>query len=79
MLRQAVQPTSRRVLHPVEIRSRPGLWRLRVGEWRVIFNRRDADRVIDVLAIGLAVGRIDRTRHGLMELGGFEPPTSWVR
>jgi mRNA interferase RelE/StbE len=27
------------------------LWRLRVGEWRVIFDRRDRERVIDVLAI----------------------------
>jgi mRNA interferase RelE/StbE len=27
------------------------LWRLRVGEWRVIFDRRDAERVIDVLAV----------------------------
>jgi mRNA interferase RelE/StbE len=27
------------------------LWRLRVGEWRVIFGRRDAERVIDVLAV----------------------------
>jgi mRNA interferase RelE/StbE len=27
------------------------LWRLRVGEWRVIFGRQDDRRVIDVLAI----------------------------
>lgn len=27
------------------------LWRLRVGEWRVIFGRRDDERVIDVLAV----------------------------
>lgn len=27
------------------------LWRLRVGEWRVIFDRRTREKVIDVLAI----------------------------
>lgn len=27
------------------------LWRLRVGEWRVIFDRRAQDRVIDILAV----------------------------
>jgi mRNA interferase RelE/StbE len=27
------------------------LWRLRVGDWRVIFDRKDAERVIDVLAV----------------------------
>lgn len=27
------------------------LWRLRVGDWRVIFGRRDAERVIDVIAV----------------------------
>jgi mRNA interferase RelE/StbE len=33
------------------LRGAERLWRLRVGEWRVIFDRRDADRVIDVLAV----------------------------
>lgn len=27
------------------------LWRLRVGDWRIIFGRQDAERVIDVTAI----------------------------
>lgn len=27
------------------------LWRLRVGGWRIIFERDDADRRIDVLAV----------------------------
>jgi mRNA interferase RelE/StbE len=33
------------------LRGPERLWRLRVGEWRVIFDRRDRERVIDVLAI----------------------------
>lgn len=33
------------------LRGADRLWRLRVGEWRVIFDRRDAERLIDVLAI----------------------------
>jgi mRNA interferase RelE/StbE len=33
------------------LRGAERLWRLRVGEWRVIFDRRDAERVIDVLAV----------------------------
>jgi mRNA interferase RelE/StbE len=33
------------------LRGPERLWRLRVGEWRVIFDRRDAERVIDVLAV----------------------------
>jgi mRNA interferase RelE/StbE len=27
------------------------LWRLRVGEWRVIFDRHDSERVLDILAV----------------------------
>ena len=27
------------------------LWRLRVGEWRVTFDRRTSEKVIDVLAV----------------------------
>ncbi|MGH2865350.1 MAG: type II toxin-antitoxin system RelE family toxin [Solirubrobacteraceae bacterium] len=34
------------------LRGPERLWRLRVGDWRVIFDRHDADRVIDVLVIG---------------------------
>jgi mRNA interferase RelE/StbE len=33
------------------LRGPSRLWRLRVGEWRVIFDRRDAELLIDVLAI----------------------------
>jgi mRNA interferase RelE/StbE len=33
------------------LRGRERLWRLRVGEWRVIFDRRSDERVIDVLAV----------------------------
>jgi mRNA interferase RelE/StbE len=33
------------------LRGAERLWRLRVGEWRVIFDRRDSERVIDVLAV----------------------------
>jgi mRNA interferase RelE/StbE len=33
------------------LRGAERLWRLRVGEWRVIFDRRDDERVIDVLAV----------------------------
>lgn len=33
------------------LRGPERLWRLRVGDWRVIFDRRDAERVIDVLVI----------------------------
>jgi len=33
------------------LRGPKRLWRLRVGEWRVIFDRRSGERVIDVLAV----------------------------
>lgn len=33
------------------LRGGERLWRLRVGDWRVIFGRRDREQVIDVLAI----------------------------
>jgi len=33
------------------LRGPERLWRLRVGDWRVIFDRLDAERVIDVLAV----------------------------
>jgi mRNA interferase RelE/StbE len=33
------------------LRGPERLWRLRVGDWRVIFDRIDAERVIDVLAV----------------------------
>ncbi|MGE0066071.1 MAG: type II toxin-antitoxin system RelE/ParE family toxin, partial [Solirubrobacterales bacterium] len=33
------------------LRGPERLWRLRVGEWRILFDRRPEDRVIDVLAI----------------------------
>src|SRR3954452_5647015 len=33
------------------LRGPQRLWRLRVGEWRIIFDRRASERVIDVLAI----------------------------
>jgi mRNA interferase RelE/StbE len=33
------------------LRGPERLWRLRIGQWRVIFGRQDAARVIDVLAI----------------------------
>ena len=33
------------------LRGPERLWRLRVGDWRVIFDRMDAERVIDVLAV----------------------------
>jgi len=32
------------------LRGGERLWRLRVGEWRVIFGRSDGERVIDLLA-----------------------------
>jgi mRNA interferase RelE/StbE len=34
------------------LRGPERLWRLRVGEWRIIFDRRAGEHVIDVLAIG---------------------------
>ena len=40
------------------LRGPERLWRLRVGEWRVIFARRDAVRVIDVLAVRYARPRV---------------------
>jgi mRNA interferase RelE/StbE len=33
------------------LRGPERLWRLRVGQWRVIFDRHDRERVIDVLAV----------------------------
>jgi mRNA interferase RelE/StbE len=33
------------------LRGPARLWRLRVGEWRVIFDRRASEKAIDVLAI----------------------------
>lgn len=33
------------------LRGPERLWRLRVGEWRVIFDRHTGDKVIDVLAV----------------------------
>jgi len=33
------------------LRGADRLWRLRVGNWRVLFGRRESDRVIDVLAV----------------------------
>lgn len=33
------------------LRGPARLWRLRVGEWRVLFDRRSKEKVIDVLAI----------------------------
>jgi mRNA interferase RelE/StbE len=33
------------------LRGPERLWRLRVGEWRVIFDRRVEDHVIDILAV----------------------------
>lgn len=33
------------------LRGPERLWRLRVGEWRVIFDRRVADQTIDILAV----------------------------
>jgi mRNA interferase RelE/StbE len=33
------------------LRGERRLWRLRVGDWRVIFGRDDSERVIDVLAV----------------------------
>jgi mRNA-degrading endonuclease RelE of RelBE toxin-antitoxin system len=33
------------------LRGAERLWRLRVGEWRVIVDRRDDERVIDVLTV----------------------------
>ena len=33
------------------LRGPEHLWRLRVGEWRVIFDRRDKDHAIDILAV----------------------------
>ena len=33
------------------LRGPERLWRLRVGEWRVIFDRRAGEQVIDVLAV----------------------------
>lgn len=33
------------------LRGPERLWRLRVGEWRVIFDRRAKDQVIDILAV----------------------------
>jgi mRNA interferase RelE/StbE len=33
------------------LRGEQRLWRLRVGDWRIIFTRRDPERVIDVLTV----------------------------
>lgn len=33
------------------LRGPERLWRLRVGEWRVLFDRRSKEKVIDVLAV----------------------------
>jgi len=33
------------------LRGPERLWRLRVGEWRIIFDRRATEKVIDVLVI----------------------------
>lgn len=33
------------------LRGPERLWRLRVGEWRVLFDRRSKENVIDVLAV----------------------------
>ncbi|MFP5389392.1 MAG: type II toxin-antitoxin system RelE family toxin [Thermoleophilia bacterium] len=33
------------------LRGPERLWRLRVGEWRILFDRRASEKVIDVLAI----------------------------
>jgi mRNA interferase RelE/StbE len=33
------------------LRGPDRLWRLRVGEWRVIFDRHIGEKVIDVLAV----------------------------
>jgi mRNA interferase RelE/StbE len=33
------------------LRGPERLWRLRVGEWRVIFDRRAVDQTIDILAV----------------------------
>lgn len=33
------------------LRGPERLWRLRVGEWRILFDRRSKERVIDILAI----------------------------
>jgi mRNA interferase RelE/StbE len=33
------------------LRGPDRLWRLRVGEWRVIFDRQAKEKVIDILAI----------------------------
>jgi mRNA interferase RelE/StbE len=33
------------------LRGPERIWRLRVGEWRVLFDRRTKEKVIDVLAI----------------------------
>jgi mRNA interferase RelE/StbE len=33
------------------LRGGERLWRLRVGDWRVIFGREDSARIIDVLAV----------------------------
>jgi mRNA-degrading endonuclease RelE of RelBE toxin-antitoxin system len=41
------------------LRGPERLWRLRVGDWRVIFDRRDTEGVIDVMVIS-ARGRAYR-------------------
>lgn len=45
----AAQP-NRRDVDVVSLTGRPG-FRLRVGDWRIIFTREDTARVIDVLRI----------------------------
>jgi mRNA interferase RelE/StbE len=58
-MRRLDRPTRERLAKAIDalpagdvkrLRGQP-LWRLRVGDWRVLFARRERDRVIDVVAI----------------------------
>jgi mRNA interferase RelE/StbE len=59
-MRRLDRPTPARLVTAIDglpagdvkrLRGKARLWRLRVGQWRVIFGRRDRDRVIDVIAV----------------------------
>ncbi len=34
-----------------QLKGMPGEWRLRVGDWRVRFQRDDAERLIDIVLV----------------------------
>jgi mRNA interferase RelE/StbE len=52
-LRQRIEPAdSARQFGKMLHGDKQGLWRYRVGDYRIICDVRDADRMVEVLAIG---------------------------